>query len=62
MGMGQMKLAVGDAPVDSAQAVVVKFTGIELTADSGSPVDINFHPAQDHRSAQPKRHDLSGAV
>jgi hypothetical protein len=50
MGMGQMKLAVGDAPVDGAQAVVVKFTGIELTADSGSPVDINF--------AQPKTIDL----
>jgi hypothetical protein len=33
--MGQMKLAVADAPIDGAQAVVVKFTGIELTADSG---------------------------
>ena len=40
--MGQMKLAVADAPVDGAQAVVVKFTGIELTANSGSPVDITF--------------------
>jgi hypothetical protein len=40
--MGQMKLAVADAPVDGAEAVVVKFTGIELTADSGSPVDITF--------------------
>ena len=48
--MGQMKLAVADAPVDGAQAVVVKFTGIELTADSGSPVDINF--------TQPKTIDL----
>lgn len=40
--MGQMQLAVGDAPIDGAQAVVVKFTGIELTANSGNPVDITF--------------------
>ncbi len=45
-----MSLAVADAPVDGAQAVVVKFTGIELTANSGSPVDITF--------AQPKTIDL----
>jgi hypothetical protein len=37
-----MTLAVGDAPVDGAQAVVVKFTGVELTADGGGPVDITF--------------------
>jgi len=48
--MGQMSLAVSDAPVDGAQAVVVKFTGIELTANSGNPVDITF--------AQPKTIDL----
>jgi hypothetical protein len=47
---GQMSLAVGDAPVDGAQSVVVAFTGIELTADSGTPVDITF--------AQPKTIDL----
>jgi hypothetical protein len=47
---GQMKLAVADAPVDGAQAVVVKFTGVELTANGGSPVDITF--------AQPKTIDL----
>jgi ABC-type glycerol-3-phosphate transport system substrate-binding protein len=29
---GQVKLAVADAPADGAQAVVVKFTGVELTA------------------------------
>lgn len=46
----QMKLSVGDAPVDGAQAVVVKFTGVELTANSGNPVDIVF--------AQPKTIDL----
>jgi hypothetical protein len=49
-GMGQMSLAVADAPVDGAQAVVVKFTGVELTADGGSPVTITF--------AQPKSIDL----
>jgi hypothetical protein len=47
---GQMKLAVADAPVDGAQAVVVKFTGVELTANGGSPVDITF--------TQPKTIDL----
>jgi len=47
---GKMTLAVGDAPVDGAQAVVVKFTGVELTANSGSPVDITF--------ATPKTIDL----
>lgn len=46
----QMKLSVGDAPVDGAQAVVVKFTGVELTGNSGSPVTINF--------TQPKSIDL----
>jgi hypothetical protein len=48
--MGQMQLAVADAPVDGAQSVVVKFTGIELTGDSGGPVDITF--------ASPKSIDL----
>jgi hypothetical protein len=43
-------LAVADAPVDGAQAVVVKFTGIELTANSGNPVQITF--------PQPKSIDL----
>ena len=48
--MGQMQLAVADAPVDGAQSVVVKFADIELTGDSGSPVDITF--------ASPKSIDL----
>ena len=47
---GQMKLAVADAPVDGAQAVVVKFTGVELTGNGGNPVDITF--------TQPKSIDL----
>jgi hypothetical protein len=41
-GMNQMTLAVGDAPVDGAQAVVVKFTGVELVPNSGNPVDVTF--------------------
>lgn len=49
-GTGTMKLAVGDAPVDGAQSVVVKFTGVELTGNGGNPIDINF--------AQPKTIDL----
>jgi hypothetical protein len=49
-GSAQMKLSVADAPVDGALAVVVKFTGVELTGNSGNPVTINF--------AQPKTIDL----
>jgi len=49
-GSGQMQLSVADAPVDGAEAVVVKFTGVELTGNSGNPVTINF--------AQPKTIDL----
>ena len=40
--MSQMTLAVADAPVDGAQAVVVKFTGVELVPNSGNPVDVTF--------------------
>src|SRR6516165_7549771 len=47
---GNMSLSVADAPVDGAQAVVVKFTGVELTGNSGNPITINF--------AQPKTIDL----
>lgn len=49
-GTGTMRLAVADAPVDGAQSVVVKFTGVELTGNGGNPVDITF--------AQPKTIDL----
>jgi hypothetical protein len=48
--MGQMRLAVGDAPIDSAEAVVVKFTGVELVPDTGNPINITF--------AQPRTIDL----
>jgi hypothetical protein len=46
---GHMKLAVTDAPVDGADHVVVAFTGVELTGDSG-PIEIDF--------ATPKTIDL----
>src|SRR5215475_5965750 len=49
-GSGQVRLSVADAPVDGAQAVVVKFTGVELTGDGGNPVQITF--------SQPKSIDL----
>ena len=39
---GQMILSVGDAPIDTAQKVVVEFTGVEMISNSGNPVDINF--------------------
>jgi Domain of unknown function (DUF4382) len=41
-GSGQMQLAVADAPVDGAQSVVVKFTGVELVPGNGKAVDITF--------------------
>ena len=47
---GQVSLSVADAPVDGAQAVVVKFTGVELTGNSGNPVTMTF--------PQPKSIDL----
>lgn len=49
-GTGQMSLSAADAPVDGAQAVVVKFTGVELTGNGGNPVTITF--------PQPKSIDL----
>ncbi len=43
MSQPQMKLSVGDAPpADNATHVVVVFTGVELTGDSGNPVTITF--------------------
>jgi hypothetical protein len=47
---GQMKLSAGDAPVDGATAVVVKFNGVELTGNGGNTVTINL--------TQPKTIDL----
>ncbi|HEY1492123.1 MAG TPA: DUF4382 domain-containing protein [Steroidobacteraceae bacterium] len=41
-GMPTMKLSVGDAPVDTAEKVVVEFSGVELVPDNGMPVDIMF--------------------
>ena len=49
--MGQMRLSVADAPpADDATHVVVVFTGVELTGNSGDPVTITF--------SQPKSIDL----
>lgn len=39
---GEMKLSVGDAPVDGAQKVVLLFTGVELLPASGAAVTVNF--------------------
>ena len=41
-GSGQMQLAVADAPVDGAQSVVVKFTGVELVPGNGKALNITF--------------------
>ncbi len=41
-GTTQFKLAVADAPVDGAEAVVVKFTGVELLGADEDPVLIEF--------------------
>ena len=41
-GTGQMTLSVADAPIDTAQKVVVEFTGVELIPNGGNPVEINF--------------------
>jgi len=42
MSQPQMKLSVSDAPVDGATHVVVVFTGVELTGNSGNPVTITL--------------------
>ncbi|MDE0856883.1 MAG: DUF4382 domain-containing protein, partial [Nevskia sp.] len=43
---GSMRLSVGDAPVDGAEHVVVKFTGVELLNEGGTPLDISLSPAR----------------
>jgi len=42
MSQPQMKLSVSDAPVDGATHVVVVFTAVELTGNSGNPVTITL--------------------
>jgi hypothetical protein len=46
LGLAGLLLATADAPLDGAQAVVVKFTGVELTANGGNPVDMTFTQAK----------------
>lgn len=44
-GSAKLSLSVTDAPVDSAEAVVVSFTGVELfPGDGGNPVIFDFDP------------------
>jgi len=40
--MGRIDLAVTDAPVDSAAAVVITFTGVELQPADGDRVDVTY--------------------
>jgi hypothetical protein len=42
---GRLSLAITDAPVDDATAVVVKFTAIELKPEAGEAFTINLDPA-----------------
>ncbi|MDP3857473.1 MAG: DUF4382 domain-containing protein [Stagnimonas sp.] len=41
-GSGQLSVAVADAPVDGATAVVVKFSGVEIKARDEAPVTYDF--------------------
>jgi hypothetical protein len=42
---GRLTLAITDAPVDDATALVVKFTAIELKPESGDAITIELNPA-----------------
>jgi hypothetical protein len=44
--MGRITVAITDAPVDDATAVVVKFTAIELKPEDGDAFTIELNPAQ----------------
>lgn len=43
---GSLKVSVGDAPVDDASAVVVKFSGIEIKPSGSDPVSFDFDEDQ----------------
>ncbi len=46
-GPAKLSIAVTDAPVDAAEAVVVSFVGVELfPADGSAPVSFSFSPAR----------------
>ena len=42
LGTGTVSVSIKDGPVDSASAVEVTFTGIELKPYSGSPITVTF--------------------
>jgi hypothetical protein len=43
--VGTLQLGITDAPVDSAQAVVVQFSGVELKPKNGAPFTVEFKDA-----------------
>ena len=44
---GRLDLAIADAPVDGATAVVVRFTGVTLEHEDGESERIDFNPPRD---------------
>jgi hypothetical protein len=45
-GNGSVSIALTDAPVDFASTVMVEFTGIELTPQTGNRITVNINPAR----------------
>lgn len=43
---GTLSVGITDAPVDSASAVVVKFTAVEVQPENGSPIRFDIEPAR----------------
>ena len=41
---GRMSLSITDAPIDTAEAVVLAFTGVEIRSVSGDVVKVDFEP------------------
>jgi hypothetical protein len=44
---GTLKLGITDAPVDVAEAVVVRFTGVELKPVNAAPISVDFAAPKD---------------
>ncbi|MEN8206048.1 MAG: DUF4382 domain-containing protein [Pseudomonadota bacterium] len=53
---GTLELAITDAPVDDAEAVVVEFTGVQLQHAEGERIDINYFDELDN--PEPRQIDL----